>query len=143
MGQSATEHAPIRVVLVDNHASYRAGLRTLLELERDLAVVGEADTGDTALAVLEGLGVAPDVVVLDVDMPGMGGIEATRALLKQWSGLPILLLTAYAHYAEAGIHAGARGYVLKEQDGDDIIQAIRTLHRGGTALHPTAQVQLV
>ncbi|HEU4324496.1 MAG TPA: response regulator transcription factor [Roseiflexaceae bacterium] len=143
MGDTAADRALIRVVLVDNHPSYRTGLRSLLERERDITVLGEANTADEALPLFERLGGAIDVLVLDVDMPGIGGIAATRELIKRRPDLPILLLTAFSYYAQAGIEAGARGFVLKEQPTHEVIQAIRAIHQGATPLHTSAQSQLV
>ncbi len=143
MRNHAADLTTIRVVLVDDHASYRAGLRILLQQERDIVVVGQAGNGDEALAIVAALGDALDVLVLDIDMPGMGGITATRELTARWPRLPILLLTAFAHFAQSGIEAGANGFVLKEQDPDEIIKAIRALHKGGALLHSSAQAQLV
>lgn len=135
--------AVIRLLLVDDHASYRAGIRALAELEPDLEVVGEAGTAEEAIAQLETLCGAVDVVVLDVDMPGAGGLHATQVIDERWPDIAVLLLSGHTRYSESGIQAGARAYILKDADEHEIFQAVRAVHRGTAVLDPRIQGQIV
>ncbi|WP_214105045.1 response regulator transcription factor [Acrocarpospora catenulata] len=121
---------PIRVVLVDDHPLLRHGLRALLEEVGGAEVVGEADDGESAVEVV--LATAPDVVVMDLVMPGTSGLEATRRLIDRRPDLGILVLTMSEDDASvfAALRAGARGYVLKGTGGADFIAAVRTVARG-------------
>ena len=131
----------IRVVLVDDHALFRCGLRRLLSLYDDLEVVGEAGTGEEALRTAAGA--LPDVILMDIDMPGEGGVSATAAIRSQCPSCRVLLLSGHRRYAVAGLQAGARGYVLKEADEEVIVAAIRTVHKGGVYLQPEIQPAVV
>jgi DNA-binding NarL/FixJ family response regulator len=120
----------LRLVLVDDHAVVRDGLRALLSTFDDLEVVGEAASGEEALQVVETRGV--DVVLMDLEMPGMGGIEATRTLVARDAGLVVLVLTMYGEdeTVMSAVRAGARGYILKGAQRDDVIRTIRAVARG-------------
>ncbi len=120
---------PIRVLLVDDQSLLRMGFRMILEAEPDLAVVGEASDGETAVAMVTA--VRPDVVLMDVQMPGMDGLEATRRIAEQ-GGPSVLILTTFDRddYLFAALRAGARGYLLKEASTEDIGQALRAVARG-------------
>lgn len=128
----------VRVVLVDDHAVIRAGLAQLLAAASDIEVVGEAADGARAVEVATSL--VPDVVLMDLQMPGTDGVAATR-LIKQ-SGLPIdiLVLTSYSDNDRilAALDAGAVGYLLKDADPDDVISGIRSVARGESPMHPKA-----
>jgi len=128
----------IRVLLVDDHAVLRAGLEALLNLEPDLDVVGKASTGEEALERVRA--VRPDVVVMDLGMPGMGGLEATRQIAAAESGARVLVLTSHAEeeYLLAVLEAGGSGYVKKTSADDDLISAIRVVARGEVFLYPSA-----
>ena len=131
----------ITVLLVDDHALFRCGMRRLLSLYADLEIIGEAGTGEEAVrAVTEA---APDVVLMDIDMPGAGGVAATAAIRAHCPSCRVLLLTGHRHYVVAGIQGGASGYVLKEAGEDVIVDAIRTVHRGGVYLQPAVQPLVV
>jgi len=108
-----TQTRPIRVILADDHAVVRKGIREFLEEEGDITILAEAGDGNSALSLIQDH--APDVAVLDIQMPGPSGIEVTRALRAAGSLVAILILTAYDDdpYIMAGIQAGANGYVLK------------------------------
>ena len=121
---------PINLVLVDDHAVVRDGLRVLLELEPDLHVV--AAFGDAAEAVRNCVATHPDVVVLDVALPGLGGIEAARQIHDLCADTRILMLSMHAgsEYVHQALRAGATGYVLKESAGAEVVEAVRTVHAG-------------
>lgn len=128
----------IRILLVDDHAVLRAGLRALLDAEPDLRVVGEASTGETGVEQAEQF--RPDVVVMDLSMPGIGGLEATRriAALDQDSKILVLTVHAEEEYLLPVLEAGGSGYVTKASADRDLIEAIRTVARGEVFLYPSA-----
>ncbi|MDR7418600.1 MAG: response regulator transcription factor [Armatimonadota bacterium] len=128
---------PIRIVLADDHPVLRTGLRTLLEQEPDMTVVGEASSGDEAVALAQRL--SPDVVIMDISMPGLDGLEATRQIRAL--GLPshVLILTVHAQerYLFPVLRAGAAGYLNKTAADTELVEAVRTVAAGGAFLHPT------
>lgn len=128
--------SPIRILLVDDHAILRAGLRALLANYPDLQVVGEA--GDGADAVIRVNELKPDVVVMDVAMPGMNGLSATRQIVQDHPQTKILILTQYSNkeYVLPLLKAGAGGYVLKQAVDTDLVTAIRAVARGESFLYP-------
>lgn len=125
---------PINVVLVDDHAVVRDGLRALLEMQPDLRVV--ASFGEAREAVAFAVQNIPDVVVLDVALPGLGGIEAARQIHDLSADGKILMLSMHAdpEYVDQALRAGANGYVLKESAGTEVVAAIRAVHAGGRYL---------
>jgi len=127
----------IRVLLVDDHAVLRKGMRALLEREPGLEVVGEAEDGDQAIHAADRL--RPDVILMDLEMKGMGGIEATRQITAARPEIRVVVLTS--HTAEEDVFpalkAGAIGYLLKHSAPVEVLQAIRQAYRGETVLHPT------
>lgn len=127
----------LRVLIADDQPLMRAGLRTLLELEPDLEVVGEAETGRQALAVAAEL--RPDVVLMDVRMPDLGGVEATRALRDRLPEARVLILTTFDDDAVVfeGLRAGASGYLLKDVSGEELAAAVRSVAAGGAVLGPS------
>lgn len=127
----------IRILLCDDHLVLRAGLKALLENEEDFVVVGEASTGEEAMERCELL--RPDVVVMDLSMPGMGGLEATRQIAKEGRAR-VLVLTMHAEdeYLLAVLEAGGSGYVRKTSADEDLISAIRTVARDEVFLYPNA-----
>ncbi|MGW4471184.1 response regulator [Nonomuraea sp. NPDC004354] len=133
---SAPAGEPIRVLLVDDHPLFRHGLRALLEQVGGAEVVGEAGDGEEAITLA--LSLSPDVVVMDLVMPGVTGIEATRRLIDQRPDLGVLVLTMSEDDASvfAALRAGARGYVLKGTDGHDFIAAVRAVARGEAVYGP-------
>jgi DNA-binding NarL/FixJ family response regulator len=128
--------ATIAVLLVDDQRLMRDGLRTLLELEGGFAVVAEAGDGRAALEAYAAR--QPDVVLMDIRMPEMDGVEATRRLLARWPAARVLILTTFGDDASVfeGLRAGALGYVLKDVSGQELSQAVRTVAAGGGVLDP-------
>lgn len=126
----------IRVLVVDDHIVVRKGIRALLATEADIDVVGEACNG--CLAVGEAIRLQPDVILMDVVMPQMDGIEATRQILSMQPNTGILVLTSFDGDDKIfpAIKAGARGYTLKDEDPDELARAIRRVYRGESSLHP-------
>ena len=133
----------IRVILADDHAVVRAGIRQFLEHGGDILVVGEADDGLAAQELIKKL--RPDVAVLDIQMPKASGIEVTRWIRSNLRQVGILVLTAYDDdpYVMAVLQAGANGYVLKTASPKEIIQAVRDVHAGKSALDATVAQKLI
>ncbi len=133
----------IRIVLADDHKMILAALRSLLEKEIDITVVGEAEDGTALVELVERT--APDVVVVDVGMPGMNGIEATRRLLAARPLLKVIALSAYSNkrFVLEMLAAGARGYLIKASAGDELPRAIRAIAQGQTYLCPEVAGTLV
>jgi two-component system invasion response regulator UvrY len=132
----------IRILLADDHAMLRAGLRALLSDERDFEVVGEAGDGREAVALAEEL--RPDVVVMDISMPGIGGLEAIDRILAREPAARILVLSAHedAMHARRVLKAGAVGYLTKRSAAEALMQAIRQVHQGKTFLEAEIAQQL-
>jgi two-component system response regulator NreC len=128
----------IRLLLVDDHPVVRVGLHTLLETEPDMEVVGEAGTGAQAVSLIAAH--CPDVVVMDISMPEMDGLEATRRVREICPCVHVLILTVHAQerYLFPVLKAGASGYVLKSTVDTELIDAIRTVARGEAFLYPSA-----
>lgn len=128
---------PIRVMLVDDQKLMREGLRILLELEPDLQVVSEAGDGHAALAAYADA--FPDVVLMDVRMPGMDGVEATWRLRERWPEARIIILTTFddEEYVFEGLRAGALGYLLKDVSGRELADAVRKVAAGGALIEPS------
>lgn len=128
----------IRILLVDDHAILRSGLSALLGLEPDMEVVGEASTGEEGIERIKAL--RPQVVVMDIDMPGMGGLEATRQIQALGLGTKVLVLTSHseADYLLPVLEAGGSGYVQKTKADEDLIAAIRVVARDEVFLYPSA-----
>jgi len=122
----------IRILLVDDHQVVREGLRHMLELETDMEVVGEAADAKEALTQVELL--SPQVILMDIKMPGMGGIELTRQLKEKQPACNVIMLTLYDEYLAQAIEAGAVGYLLKDIRREELIRAIRAVHQGRSLL---------
>jgi DNA-binding NarL/FixJ family response regulator len=133
----------IRVVVVDDHAVVRAGLGRLLDGAGDLEVVGTAGDGAEALAVVRAT--RPDVVLMDLQMPGVDGVAATRAILAEEPGAQVVILTSYSDGERivAAIDAGAVGYLLKDAEPEDVLEGVRAVSRGESPLHPKAARELL
>lgn len=133
----------IRVVIVDDHHLFREGLTRLLNEAPDIRVVAGYSSGEEALASIGEP--PPDVVLMDVHMPGMGGVEATRRLRLAHPRLQVLMLTVSEQEEDlfAAIRAGARGYLLKNATGAELLEAIRQVHAGGAVIAPRLAVRLL
>lgn len=126
----------IRVLLVDDHKVVRQGIRHLLELDEGIEVVGGAETGEEALS--EAYLRRPDVVLMDIRIPGLDGIEATRQLKQTFPDMEVIMLTSYAkEYVSQAIEAGASGYLLKSVDYKELSQTIRAVHAGEMVIDPS------
>jgi two-component system, NarL family, response regulator LiaR len=133
----------IRVLLVDDHPVVRQGLRALLSTQEGIDIVGEAGDGGAAVAAAERL--SPDVVLMDVVMPGMDGVEALRAICERRPQSRVVMLTSYADDRRAmeAVDAGASGFLLKDASPGDVVAAIRAAHRGEAVLHPSVAAKLL
>jgi two-component system response regulator NreC len=133
----------IRIVVVDDHAVVRSGLRLLLDAEADLEVVGEA--GNARDAIFEVRAAAPDVILLDVVMPGESGIEALPQLLREAPGAKVLMLSMQddPNYVREAFAAGASGYVLKEAVDAEVVAAVRDVAAGKNYVHPALGARMV
>lgn len=123
----------IRILLIDDHQVVREGLRRMLELEADFRVVGEAAEAKEALAQIELL--SPEVILMDIKMPEVDGIELTRQIMRKSPTSKIIMLTLYDEYLPQAIEAGAVGYILKDIKREELIKAIRTAHQGRSPLN--------
>ncbi len=128
--------SPIKVLVVYDHDLYRRGLVEVLEEESDMAVIGEARNGQEAIHRVEEL--SPDVVIMDLNMPGQNGIETTAYLTQKWPDLRVLVLTVSEEAADLynALRVGARGYVLKISNSQEIIDALRLVHQGWVVVSP-------
>lgn len=135
--------APIRILIADDHAVVREGLRALIDTEAGMELIGEAADGREAVAMCGSL--KPDVVLLDLVMPGMGGIEAIREIKQNKPAVRILVLTSFAEDDKVfpAIKAGAQGYLLKDCSPQELITAVRDIHRGQASMHPTIARKLM
>ena len=126
----------IRVVIADDHHLVRQGIRALLERVEEIEVIGEADDGAAALALVEAL--APDVLVTDISMTGMNGLDAVRVIADRHPGTEVVILTMYSSdvMVKQAFKNGARGYLLKDAMSDELITAVRAASRGATYLSP-------
>ena len=133
----------IRLLLADDHAVVRSGLRMLLQAQPDMVIIGEAETGQEA--VQRAVELAPDVVLMDIEMPGMNGIEATRRIKANAPASAVLALTMYEddQYFFEMLRAGASGYVPKRAAPDELVSAIRAVSRGEVFLYPSLAGRLV
>lgn len=132
----------IRILIADDHPVFRFGLRALLKTEGEMEVVGEAMTGDEAIALAASL--QPDVVLMDLNMPGVNGIEATRRIAKDHPLMGILVITMFDDDSVfAAIRAGARGYLLKGAEGEETLRAIRAVAHGESIFSPSIAHRLM
>ena len=133
----------IKILVVDDHAVMRDGIRALLDLHDDIEIVGEACEGKEAVKKAQEL--APDVIVMDIAMPGMDGLEATRRVVKRNPRVKVLVLTQYDNreYVLSSIKAGAAGFLPKRALGAELVSAIRAVRKGDSYLYPSAAATLI
>ena len=134
---------PIRIMLVDDHAMVRRGLAFFLDAYEDVLLVGEADGGEAAIALCPQ--VRPDVVLMDMKMPEMDGVTATRLIHQQFPAIGIIALTSFKESSliEDALQAGAIGYLLKDVSAEELIKAIRSAFKGHATISPEAAVSLI
>ncbi len=133
----------IRLMIVDDHTMVRRGLGTILKVFDDLQLVGEAESGEAAIQLCAE--VLPDVILMDMSLPGMDGAMATRAIRKKLPQTQVIVLTSFkdGRLIKQALEAGAIGYLLKDLSADDLVQAIRSAHAGRATLSPEAAQSLV
>ena len=133
----------IHVIIADDHSLYREGVRKMLSMAQDIEIVGEATNGDEAVA--QALALQPDVILMDLKMPGVNGIEATRRILYASPRIGVLVLTMFEtdETVFAAMRAGARGYLLKDVDQEDIVRAIKAVSRGEAIFSPAIAERLI
>ena len=126
----------IRVLIADDHGVMRAGLRAMLEIDPSIEVLGEAATGDEAIQLAGELN--PDIVILDIGMPGIDGIETTRRIKSMFPNVQVLILSVYEDQSllQGAIRAGASGYVIKRAAGDELMDALQAVSQGYMYIHP-------
>jgi len=134
---------PLRVLIADDHPLFRHGLREFLNLALNIEVVGEASSGEEAITQAEAL--HPDVILMDVNMPGVKGIEATRQILHNSPHIRILVVTMFEDDGTvfAAMRAGARGYILKDAEKENILRAIQAVSHGEAIFSPTIATRLI
>ncbi|HSM72675.1 MAG TPA: response regulator transcription factor, partial [Anaerolineales bacterium] len=134
---------PIRLLIVDDHTMVRRGLATILKVFDDLQLVGEAESGEAAIQLCAE--VLPDVILMDMSLPGMDGAMATRTIRKKFPQIQVIVLTSFkdGKLIKEALEAGAIGYLLKDVSADDLVWAIRAAHAGRATLSPEAAQSLV
>ncbi|HEY1789873.1 MAG TPA: response regulator transcription factor [Verrucomicrobiae bacterium] len=132
----------IRILLIDDHYMVRIGLKAILSLEPDFCIVGEAEDGPGGVELFRKY--VPDITLMDLRMPGMGGVEATVAILKEFPDAKIIMLTTYDGDEDVyrGLKSGAKGYVLKRVRGEELVRAVTTVYGGGRYLSQEAERRL-
>ncbi|WP_394218426.1 response regulator [Halobacillus trueperi] len=132
-----------RIVLIDDHKLFREGVKRILDFETSFEVVAEGDDGDTAVNLVEEH--MPDVVLMDINMPSMNGVEATAEITKRYPDMKVIILSIHddENYVTHALKTGAQGYLLKEMDSDALIDAIKVVGAGGSYLHPKVTHNLV
>ncbi|MDR7071924.1 response regulator transcription factor [Fictibacillus barbaricus] len=133
----------INILLVDDHAILRDGLKNIISFEEDMHVVGEATSGEEALVLSEQL--SPDVIIMDINLPGINGVETTSIIKAKKPNARILVLTMYTHdeYLLASLKAGADGYLLKDAPSEHVVDAIKAVYRGESMITPRMTKKLV
>lgn len=133
----------VKVILIDDHKLFREGVRRILEFEPEFHVVAEGSDGSEAEQLVEDY--QPDVILMDINMPKMNGVEATSELIKKYPNIKIIILSIHddENYVTHVLQTGAQGYLLKEMDSDSLIEAIKVVNDGGSYLHPKVTHNLV
>ncbi|WP_453993422.1 response regulator [Bacillus nitroreducens] len=131
------------IVIIDDHQLFREGVKRILDFEPTFQVVAEGDDGSQALALLEQHN--PDVVIMDINMPNLNGIEATKQLIDTYPDTKVIILSIHddENYVTHALKTGATGYLLKEMDADSLVEAVKVVAEGGSYLHPRVTHNLV
>ncbi|MFJ8246282.1 response regulator [Peribacillus asahii] len=131
------------IVIIDDHQLFREGVKRILDFEASFDVVAEGDDGSDAMNLVENY--HPDVVIMDINMPNVNGIEATQQLIQQYPETKVIILSIHddENYVQHALKTGAQGYLLKEMDADALIEAVRVVADGGSYLHPKVTHNLV
>jgi two-component system response regulator DegU len=132
-----------KIVIIDDHQLFREGVKRILEFEKSFQVVAEGDDGSEALKLVKEH--KPDVVIMDINMPQMNGVEATKELVEKYPDTKVIILSIHddENYVTHALQTGAQGYLLKEMDADALIEAVRVVAEGGSYLHPKVTHNLV
>lgn len=132
-----------RILIIDDHQLYREGIKRVLEFEENFEVVGEGEDGSQAVELVRQT--KPDVVIMDINMPNVNGVEATKRLIDTFPGLKVIILSIHddENYVTHALKTGATGYLLKEMDVDALIEAVKVVAEGGSYLHPRVTHNLV
>ncbi|SDH19253.1 two component transcriptional regulator, LuxR family [Alteribacillus persepolensis] len=133
----------IKLLLIDDHQLFREGVKRILDMEANFEVVAEGDDGDEAVSLVEQYD--PDVVLMDINMPGTNGVEATRHLIEAFPEIKVLILSIHddESYVTHVLKTGAAGYLLKEMDADALIEAVKVVGHGGAYIHPKVTHNLI
>ncbi|MFD1780003.1 response regulator [Fredinandcohnia salidurans] len=131
------------IVIIDDHQLFREGVKRILDFEPSFQVVAEGDDGEQALALIEQH--KPDVVIMDINMPNLNGIEATKQLIDTYPDTKVIILSIHddESYVTHALKTGATGYLLKEMDADSLVEAVKVVAEGGSYLHPRVTHNLV
>jgi two-component system, NarL family, response regulator DegU len=132
-----------KIAIIDDHELFREGVKRILEFEKSFQVIAEGDDGNEALKIVEEF--HPDVVIMDINMPHVNGVEATGRLVEKYPDTKVIILSIHddENYVTHALQTGARGYLLKEMDADTLIEAVRVVAEGGSYLHPKVTHSLV
>jgi two-component system, NarL family, response regulator DegU len=132
-----------KIAIIDDHQLFREGVKRILEFEKSFQVIAEGDDGNEALKIVEEF--HPDVVIMDINMPHVNGVEATGHLVEKYPDTKVIILSIHddENYVTHALKTGARGYLLKEMDADTLIEAVRVVADGGSYLHPKVTHSLV
>ncbi|MGM9954596.1 MAG: response regulator, partial [Peribacillus sp.] len=131
------------IIIIDDHQLFREGVKRILDFESSFDVVAEGDDGSEAMDLVEEH--KPDVVIMDINMPNMNGVEATKMLVQRYPDTKVIILSIHddENYVQHALKTGAQGYLLKEMDADALIDAVRVVAEGGSYLHPKVTHNLV
>lgn len=134
---------PINIALIDDHILFREGVKRILDYEADFNIVAEGDDGSVGIEIVKEY--KPDVVLMDINMPNMNGVQATANLVRNYPKTKVIILSIHddESYVTHALKTGAQGYLLKEMDADSLIEAIKVVHEGGSYLHPKITHNLV
>ncbi|MGG3018440.1 response regulator transcription factor [Geobacillus stearothermophilus] len=132
-----------RIAIIDDHQLFREGIKRILEFEGDFEVVAEGSDGSEVLSIVETY--RPDLVLMDINMPDINGVEATKQLIEAYPDTKVVVLSIHddEHYVMRALQMGATGYLLKEMDADTLIEAVRIVAEGGSYLHPKVTHNLI